>query len=242
MKDGSVHSAGAPVPLNAFYGASIREFLGQEADSVLGVLASRAALEFRGSEREQARAWQAEVPLLQRALAEFRHREGWSILLEYSLRRLGRRPDAIILGPGTLVVVEFKMGATGYNSQDARQVEDYALCIRDFQSAARGFVIVPLLCAENAPNTEPQAMTVTDSVAAVIRANGANLAEVLARVSEGKLLGRPLSWQEFDLGGYNPTPTIVECQRRSNSDPGPLGFADLVLTHPVLGRYGLRLD
>lgn len=207
------HSTGSSAPLNAFYGASIPEFLCEQAESVVGALASRAALEFRGGEREQARAWQAEVPLLQRALGEFRHREGWSILLEYSLRRLGRRPDAIILGPGTVVVVEFKMGATAYSSQDARQAEDYALCIRDFQSAARGFVIVPLLCAENAPNTELQPLTVTDSVAVVIRANAVNLAQVLARLSEGTLLTRPVSWQEFDLGGYNPTPTIVEAAR-----------------------------
>src|SRR6185437_2904061 len=116
------------LPKNAFYGAGVSEFIADAPDAVVGVLTTRAALEFRGSEREQTRAWQDQVRLLQSAFAELSTMDGWSILLEYSLRRLGRRHDAVLLAPGVIIVIEFKMGAEVHAQQHLHQVEDYALC------------------------------------------------------------------------------------------------------------------
>jgi hypothetical protein len=200
-------------PLHAFYGATVSEFLAEAPETVVGALTTRAALEFRGNEREQARAWLDQVDLLRNALAEVRNAANWSLLLECSLRRLGRRPDAIILGPGVILVVEFKMGADKHSPQHSQQAEDYALCIRDFHGAARHFSIIPIVCAQNASSVATTATSLTDCVGAVILTNGDDLARALRSGAAIAQHERALTWQEFDKAGYNPTPTIIEAAR-----------------------------
>ena len=57
------------------------------------------------------RAWRAQTALLRTALADCPG--SWRVLLEYPLLRLGRRIDAVILTDRAILVVEFKVGATG---------------------------------------------------------------------------------------------------------------------------------
>jgi hypothetical protein len=127
---------------------------------------------------------------------------------------LGRRPDGVILTPGVIIVVEFKMGADVHAQNYIEQAQDYALCIRDFHSAARGQVVAPIVCAEHATRATRHVPVVTDSVGAVILTNGVNLHEALRLATSISVHGVPLlSWREFDIAGYNPTPTIVEAAR-----------------------------
>jgi hypothetical protein len=185
----------------------------------VGKLTTRAALEFRGSEREQVRAWEAEVQLLRSALSDVPGSDAWGIVLEYSLRRLALRPDAVLLAPGVIVVIEFKMSAARYQHADSRQVENYALCIRDFHALARTFQIVPIVCAQNAPDGELLALTLIDRVSEVLTANERTLARaVRTAASAGAAGARALGWRDFDAGAYNPTPTIVEkCPQRTSA-------------------------
>jgi hypothetical protein len=201
-------------PVNAFYGARVGEFLATPAEAVVGALTTRAALEFRGNQPEQALAWGEQVAILRRAFSEVAGSRDWGLLLEYSLRRVGRRPDGVILTPGVVVVVEFKMRADTHDRNYREQAQDYALCIRDFHGASRGQVVVPILCAERATRTTEQVPTVTDSVGALILTNGAELHEALRLATSISVEGAPLlSWREFDTATYNPTPTIVEAAR-----------------------------
>jgi hypothetical protein len=204
------------VPVHAFYGARVDEFVAQAPESILGVLTTRAALEFRGNQPEQARAWHVQVALLQRSFRRLEGTQGWGLLLEYPLRRLGRRPDAVVLVPGVIVVVEFKMGAGAHGQNYVDQVQDYALCIRDFHRSARGHVIAPIVCAEHATRTtgHGHVPVVTDFVGETILTNGVDLHEAF-RVARSLSVdhGPLISWREFDIGGYNPTPTIVEAAR-----------------------------
>jgi hypothetical protein len=205
-------SEGAPA--HAFYGARVSEFLTQAPETVVGLLTTRAALEFRGGEREQARAWQGEVRLLRQALISVPGSDVWGLVLEYSFRRLGVRPDAVLLAPGVIIVLEFKMGAVEYRSTDYRQVENYALCIRDFHASSRGCCIAPIVCAENAPDVILSPLTVTDGVSPVVATNGRGLAEALRVAAALGASSQPrISWREFEGAAYNPTPTIVEAAR-----------------------------
>jgi hypothetical protein len=71
------------------------------------------------------------------------------VLLEYPLYRLRRRIDVVILAGTTIVVVECKVGAEKFNSEDLRQVEEYALDLRDFHAASNGRSIVPVRVSVN---------------------------------------------------------------------------------------------
>src|SRR5262249_397457 len=140
--------------------------------------------------------------------------DDWGLLLEYPLRRLGRRPDAVILAPGVIIVVEFKIGGRLHDQKYADQALDYALCIRDFHRAARGYLIVPVGCAEHAPQTIGNAPVVTDFVGTVILTNALDLKEALRLAASTSVDGMSsLDWRQFDIGGYSPTPTIVEAAR-----------------------------
>jgi hypothetical protein len=200
--------------VQAFYGAHVKDFMMDRPEAVVGLLTTRAALEYRGNQPEQARAWQEEVNLLHRAFREFPESETWSLLLEYPLRRLGRRLDAVILAPGVIIVLEFKIGAESHAQRYINQAEDYALCIRDFHACARGYLIVPIICAEHAEPRMAPLTTNTDAVGSAVLANASDLHQALkvaASISSKELPS--LSWYDFDRGGYNPTPTIVDAAR-----------------------------
>ncbi len=148
------------------------------------------------------------------AFSEVKGSGEWGLLLEYSLRRLGRRPDAVILAPGVIIVVEFKMGAEKHVAHHVEQVEDYALCIRDFHAYSRGFVVAPVVCAEHAPRVVAVRHSVIEAVASVILTNARDLPEALQMAASLGASNAPsVSWRDFDSGGYNPTPTIVDAAR-----------------------------
>jgi Uncharacterized conserved protein (DUF2075) len=200
-------------PMHAYYRARVKEFMAQSPEVVVGALTSRSALEFRGNERQQVRAWKDEVQLLRSAFAQIPRAQKWSLILEYSMRRLERRPDAVILAPGVIIVIEFKMGAKSHDKSQCEQVEDYALCIRDFHGASRDFIIVPIVCAEHAAHTDSMRPSVVDRVASTILTNARDLPSALRLAAALMQVARSLTGQAFDSGHYSPTPTIVEAVR-----------------------------
>jgi hypothetical protein len=204
--------ANAPPTLSrAFYAASVAEFLADTADAILGRLSARHVAQFASAEREQVHAWLREIAILRRAFLEIGPGcETWSILLEVPLLRLGKRLDAVVLASGRVMVVEFKIGANRYNAADRVQVERYALALRDFHEVSRSRVIVPILCAEDAP-ARPLTPAVLDGVAGTLEANPHTLAQALLAVkAETHGVAEPETWFEFDNSPYRPTPTIVE--------------------------------
>ena len=68
----------------------------------------------------------------------------WTVLLEYPLYRLRRRIDIVILAGSLVVVVECKVGAEAFTAEDRRQVEEYALDLRDFHAESYRRTIVPV--------------------------------------------------------------------------------------------------
>ena len=97
----------------------------------------------------------------------------------------------------------------GLFSSDREQVEDYALCLRDFHSGSAGKLVVPILCADEAERRSvPNSIESKDNVAETIFANAVSLSDVLRTLSD--FVGEKASqidWNEFDQAGYNwPAP------------------------------------
>jgi hypothetical protein len=97
-----------------------------------------------------------------------------------------------------VIVIEFKVGT--YSPADARQVEDYALDLRDFHEASHNLKIIPVVCAPGVPDT-PFTLDGTQGVASVYRCNHETLRNLLlelagtdsvldfCRVSRGAIAG-----------------------------------------------------
>lgn len=124
-------------------------------------------------------------------------------MLECPLLRLGRRLDTIILAPGVVAVIEFKIGATSFEATARYQVERYAQCLLDFHEASQSRHVIPILCAELATSTHLGGET--------LLVGGADLSRALEVINALTVSTSPhLDGNAFDASPYRPTPTIVE--------------------------------
>jgi hypothetical protein len=128
----------------SFFASTVAEFLTADPQAILGQLSSRHVAFHASAEAEQLRAWEREIILLRTALNEVgRAADDWWLLLEVPLLRLGKRLDAVVLAPGIVGVIEFKIGASAYSGADRVQTERYAQSLRDFHEASQRRLILP---------------------------------------------------------------------------------------------------
>lgn len=193
----------------AFFSSPVTAFLVADTASVVGQLSIRHVAFHASAEAEQVRAWEREVEILRVVLEPFAQ-PGWSILLEAPLLRLGKRLDAVLLGPGLVIVIEFKTGAGTYGAADRLQTERYAQALRDFHEVSQSRLIVPILCAEHAPAALLN-LAFTDGVSDLMLTNAVTLSKALdlaATVADSS--AAPMDAVGFASSAYRPTPTIVE--------------------------------
>ena len=194
----------------AYYSATIAEFLRQAPQTILGYLAQHHAHDLDPLQRN---TWLTQFDLLQRELPALS--DGW-IGFEFSIPRMGKRADAIVLHQGLVFVLEFKIGAESFTAAAIDQVIDYALDLKNFHEGSYSRIIVPVLIATDAA-PKPVQLTffpnADDRVAEPVFSNGQRLGEGLVDASRrfaGEPVLEPLDWL---ASGYKPTPTIVEAAR-----------------------------
>lgn len=186
-----------------YYSASIQEFLRDSDTNILGSLAKANTFELEPTQRN---AWLEEIQVLKASL-----QPNWDgqILLEYSIPRMGKRIDAVVLFSRAVVVVEFKIGARHFDGYARDQVMDYALDLKYFHQQSADALVVPVLVATDAPTSQlPILSTHRDNVASLMEANSESLPALLSFLTtvEGSVID-PLSWINSQ---YQPTPTIIE--------------------------------
>jgi hypothetical protein len=192
--------------MQAFYGASIDSFLDARPALVLGEIVTGS---HHNVEATQQGAWQEEVRLLQAALASYRGRG--KVFFEFSVPRLGKRIDAVVLLDDVVFVLEFKVGEASFTRAAVDQVWDYALDLKNFHETSRHRRIVPVLIATAASATylDFRESARTDGVLQPVRASARQVAQVfrdaIARSQPAVIASEP-----WEGGRYNPTPTIVE--------------------------------
>ena len=77
----------------------------------------------------QKYAWEQEIQIMKRVLQPYEN-ECAEILFEYTIPRLGKRIDVVVLLRERVFVIEFKAGENEFIHQDVDQVLDYALDLR----------------------------------------------------------------------------------------------------------------
>lgn len=190
---------------DAYFSAHISDFLAQSPDRVLGEL-TRA--HHHTLEHLQRNAWLGQIGLLQKELADL---AAAYIFLEFSIPRMGKRADVVLLYRGIVFVIEFKVGSSSFDNHAIDQAHDYALDLKNFHLSSHDLPIVPVLCAtEASESSEPQLDWARDGVAAPILTGrgGFRAALEIERPSFGTLSAIDVeSWRS---SGYRPTPTIIE--------------------------------
>ena len=198
----------------AFFASTVGRFLESSPDDLLGALATRVSTQHSGDETQQIKAWRSQIAILRHAFLGIRGPSlGWGILVEYPMLRLGRRIDTVLLIKGWVISMEFKIRAQVFSKSDVEQTVDYALCLRDFHAGSNERPIVPLLCAEHAPNsTGTYELNFLEDVASCILSNAATLSAALTSIARCAM-GDQILWSTFDSASYNPTPDIVTAAR-----------------------------
>src|SRR5690554_1762451 len=191
--------------LNYYYKDSICSFLTKCVDQVIGEISISNQFD---SNLNQNHSWIAEVQCLQKAL---RGLEG-SIFFEFSIPRMGKRVDTLIIIEGVIFVVEFKVGEHIYNRSSVEQVWDYALDLKNFHEPSHQALLVPILVATEAKNIISEIATTShnDNVIRPIKTNGESLHEILHAVLDFYNESQNVDSAGYAAGRYSPTPTIIE--------------------------------
>lgn len=196
----------SPALSGAYYGASTADFGSTPVSTVIGHLTRASTF---AVEPSQVAAWEREVEILQRVLAEV---EG-HLFLEFDVPRLGTRIDAVVLAGAALIPIEFKVGATQYLRADLDQAWDYALDLKNFHRGSHHARVFPILVATDAAHSDGAWAPVhPDGVHPPRRVNADALLEALLSARSGAT-GEPLDGKRRGAESYQPTPTIVQAAR-----------------------------
>ncbi len=190
----------------------VADFLAADPTVLVARLARDDAQRFRRNEPAQLRAWTVQLACLRAALAGWAEAAEWELELEYSLVRLGRRIDAVLLAPRAIFVLEFKVGSATFTPADRRQVEDYALDLQDFHAGSRGQTILPVLVATDArPAAPPWPLLLPGTVTPVLDASAAALGGLLRDIwVRLPVPERPVEPASWGSAPYRPVPGIVD--------------------------------
>jgi hypothetical protein len=135
----------------AAYCNSIKDFLVANPQEVLKEIKDKTIISDPDIERNQIRAWGNEIPELQNQLKNFQG----SIIFEYSLKRLGKRIDVVLLIHGIVFSLEFKTGEKnpeGIGKDAQQQAGVYAFDLKNFHKASEDLPVCPVLIPNLAPD------------------------------------------------------------------------------------------
>lgn len=196
----------AGASLRAWYAGTIAEFLATSSDTVLGEITRNSTFSVELTQRD---AWLSEIQVLRGALQGL---DG-AVFLEFSIPRMGRRIDAVVLLGSVIFAVEFKVGATSVDRSAVEQVWDYALDLKNFHEASHSLPIVPIAIATaaDAPlrfELHSDADGVHRPIAGTPAMLRAIIDSALTRLRDGEI-----NAQQWLASSYRPTPTIVEAAR-----------------------------
>ena len=187
----------------AYYESSVIEFLSHDESYILGKLTKNNRYSLNDNQRN---AWIEEVSILKRELTGI---TTGNLFFEYTIPRIGKRIDTILIYKGFLFLLEFKVGGTSYPQNARDQVIDYALDLKNFHKESQSKKIVPILISTKAKDEENQILIGNDGVFKVISCNGNNLRiniENICRNHKNDAID-PEQWRD---SVYMPTPTIIE--------------------------------
>src|SRR6185437_2972938 len=184
----------------AWYSACISDFVQADERLILCELVANSDFDVTP---EQKNAWLDEVGTLRPALAGL---DGY-VYLEFTIPRVGRRADAVVVVGAAIFVLEFK--TSGGRGLD--QVTDYCFDLKYFHSGRHSAVIVPMLVSPNA-GAGADLVRGDDDVYFAVRTQGQDLG-IRVRECLAGIDGVPLDASSWAAAPYRPTPTIVEAAR-----------------------------
>lgn len=195
-----------PMQSRAWFSASIEEFLKVTPAQVIGELTTHSTHAVDLAQRD---AWLREIELLHGDLCG----HDGHLFLEFSIPRMGRRVDAVVIIGAVVFAVEFKIGERAFTSAGREQVWDYALDLKNFHEGSHAAAIVPVLIATE--SEEPLALKLqadADGVYHPVLVGRDGMRDVL-NCALSEIASPAIDLARWTAAPYRPTPTIIEAAR-----------------------------
>jgi hypothetical protein len=191
--------------LNYYYKDTIQAFLQKSIEEIIGSITLANQFD---STQLQNKSWEQQISILKNALDGF---EG-TIFFEFSIPRMGKRIDALVIIEDVVFVIEFKVGEDKFHHYQIEQVWDYALDLKNFHKPSHSAVLVPILVATEAKKSFLEIGTTShnDNLLLPLKTSKDDLRLALKNILEFFGNSSPITGDEFAKGSYSPTPTIIE--------------------------------
>jgi hypothetical protein len=185
--------------------ATFCRFKQEELSSIVDALTNR----FKAPGDAQVRAWNDSIPRLQYEVREFTEKDvatdAYTAVLEYQLPLEFRRPDAVFLLHGAVVVIELK-GKAHPTEADVDQAQAYARDLRAYHSECANRPVHAVLVPTQAKNAR--------QFGEGVYVCPPNELDQLLRELDSDRSSTPLEAARFlSLDAYRPLPTLVKAAR-----------------------------
>ena len=191
--------------LNYYYKDTISSFLEKSNEEIIGsiTLANQFDTSFN-----QSKSWELQIPILKEALKN----TSGSIFFEFSIPRMGKRIDVLLIIENVIFIVEFKVGEDKYLNVNLDQVWDYALDLVNFHEPSHKATIVPILLATEAKESFIEIITTdhNDNLVYPLKMNSLDFQLRLCEIIDFVRVDEAIIENEYASGSYKPTPTIIE--------------------------------
>ncbi|NVJ85621.1 MAG: DUF2075 domain-containing protein [Algoriphagus sp.] len=191
--------------LNFYYSDSINLFLEKSIESIIGEIAITNQF---GNNQNEVFAWENQIKILKEALGG---KDGL-LYFEFSVPRMGKRIDCLLIIQNIVFILEFKVGEKEFHTHNIEQVWDYALDLKSFHQPSHDSILIPILIATNAKNSIIEFKTTShnDFLFKPIKTNASDLKIAIEKALDSfGDLERKIG-NSYAKGSYQPVPTIIE--------------------------------
>lgn len=188
----------------SYYNSNIKTFLNTDENSIIGELTKNHSFTL---EELQRNAWSGQIKIFKDELKDITDAH---LFFEYSIPRMGKRVDAVLIIRNIVFIVEFKVGENKYPKHAIEQVIDYSFDLKNFHSESHQSILVPILICTEANDKSNIVKEDKDQVYETIFCNKHNIREsinsCLLQIPDTEIVN-PIKWGDAI---YKPTPTIIQ--------------------------------
>lgn len=188
----------------SYYSNSIEEFIKEDINSIYGKISGNYDL--NKLTIQQSNAWKKQIEILKQSISSFNGK----IYFEFTIPRMGKRVDNILIIDNYIFVLEFKIGSDIYDKSAKEQAFDYGLDLNNFHEGSHGQNLIPILVADKASQIKNIISKNIDRLHNVVCSNSTNLEEIIKIFLSDLKSENKIDIDFWENSIYKPTPTIIE--------------------------------
>lgn len=211
----------------SYYQNTIDSFLTDDVNLIFGQLARKHEYDL---EDQQKNAWVKQIEFLKYWLKDIQG----NIYFEFSIPRMGKRVDNILIVNNFIFVIEFKVGDSHHTQEAQYQTIDYCLDLQNFHEGSHNKTIIPILVATKAPDLSNNIQSAINLDKCLL-CNIDNFESTLKNILATQTAVQNINVSDWENSTYKPTPTIIEAaqalykghnvQEISRSDSGAINLS-----------------